>query len=47
MRVLGLALYKALEICTTVYQGLNIKNMEAWLMTAYVNWWPLLARLFQ
>ena len=47
MRVLALPLYKCLGFLTATYQSLNMKNAEAWLMTAYVNWWPVIARLFQ
>lgn len=44
MRVLALALFKIAEFAADFF---NLKNMEAWLLTAYINWWPVVIRLFQ
>lgn len=48
MRIPGLSLMiKPSAFLIHVYHSVNLKNIEAWIITAYITWWPVIARLFQ
>ena len=46
MRLLSLP-WKTSVVLFEAVRSFDTKTLEMWMLTAYVKWWPVVARLFQ
>jgi len=47
MRLPGFSfVWKTSSLLLEIGRSIDLKHIKLWLMTVYVNWWPVISRLF-